>query len=153
MKKVYVSLIADLLHAGHISVLNEAKKYGEVTVGLLTSSAINQLNDTAYLKYNQRLKVLESLSMVTNVIPQETASYKNNLISLKPNYVVHGDDWIEGPQSRYREEVISLLGQWDGELIEVKYSSEINDQNIAWTSDVEYKFKNIEDKNRNWKDI
>ena len=130
MKKVYVSLIADLLHAGHISVLNEAKKYGDVTVGLLTSSAINQLNDTAYLKYNQRLKVLENLSMVTNVIPQDTASYKNNLISLKPNYVVHGDDWIEGPQSRYREEVISLLGQWDGELIEVKYSSEINDQNI-----------------------
>ena len=85
MKKVYVSLIADLLHAGHISVLNEAKKYGDVTVGLLTSSAINQLNDTAYLKYNQRLKVLENLSMVTNVIPQDTASYKNNLISLKPN--------------------------------------------------------------------
>lgn len=130
MKKVYVSLIADLLHAGHISVLKEAKKYGDVTVGLLTSSAINELNDTAYLKYNQRLKVLESLSMVTNVIPQDTASYKNNLIALKPNYVVHGDDWLVGPQSRYREEVISLLGQWDGELIEVKYSSEINDKNI-----------------------
>ena len=61
MKKVYVSLIADLLHAGHIKILKEAEKYGEVTVGLLTSNAIQELNDTAYLKYQQRIKVLERL--------------------------------------------------------------------------------------------
>ena len=74
MKKVYVSMIADLLHAGHINILNEASKYGKVTVGLLTSTAINELNDTAYLKYQQRLDVVSSLSMVPNVIPQEDAS-------------------------------------------------------------------------------
>ena len=130
-KKVYVSLIADLLHAGHINILKEAALYGEVTVGLLTSVAINELNDTAYLKYKQRKEVIESLSMVSNVIPQENASYKENLIKLKPNYVVHGDDWIECPkQSKYRQEVIDLMEQWGGELVEIKYSSDISDQNI-----------------------
>lgn len=130
-KKVYVSLIADLLHAGHINVLKKAASLGDVTVGLLTSVAINELNDTAYLKYNQRKEVIESLSMVSAVIPQETASYKDNLHKLKPNYVVHGNDWINCPkQSRYRDEVINNLHDWGGELIEIEYSSEISDQNI-----------------------
>ena len=130
MKKVYVSMIADLLHAGHINILNEASKYGKVTVGLLTSTAINELNDTAYLKYQQRLDVVSSLSMVPNVIPQEDASYKENLLKIKPDYVVHGDDWQEGKQSKYRQEVIDLLAEWGGELIEVEYSSNISDKNL-----------------------
>ena len=130
MKKVYVSLIADLLHAGHINVLERASRYGNVTVGLLTSTAINELNDTAYLKYQQRADVINSLKMVTRVVPQDGASYKENLMRLKPDFVVHGDDWKEGEQSKYRQEVIELLSEWDGELIEVKYSSDISDKNL-----------------------
>ena len=130
MKKVYVSLIADLLHAGHINVLERASRYGNVTVGLLTSTAINELNDTAYLKYQQRTDVINSLKMVTRVVPQDGASYKENLMRLKPDFVVHGDDWKEGEQSKYRQEVIELLSEWGGELIEVKYSSDISDKNL-----------------------
>ena len=129
-KKVYVSLIADLLHAGHIKVLKEAEKHGEIVVGLLTSTAINELNDTAYLKYQQRLDVLKNLSMVAEVIEQKTASYKGNLMQMKPDFVVHGDDWKSGKQSKYRQEVIDLLGEWGGELIEVEYSSDISDKNL-----------------------
>ena len=129
-KKVYVSLIADLLHAGHINILNEASKYGEVIVGLLTSTAIHELNDTAYLKYQQRLEVIKNLSMVSNVVPQEDASYKKNLLKIKPEFVVHGDDWVDGKQSKYRTEVISLLNEWGGKLVEAKYSSEISDKNL-----------------------
>jgi len=129
-KKVYVSLIADLLHAGHIKVLKEAEKYGEVIVGLLTSTAINELNDTAYLKYQQRLDVIKNLSMVSEVVEQNTASYKDNLMQMKPDFVVHGDDWKDGKQSKYRQEVIGLLGEWGGELIEVEYSSDISDKNL-----------------------
>ncbi len=129
-KKVYVSLIADLLHAGHINILKEAAQYGEVTVGLLTSTAIHELNDTAYLKYQQRLEVIKNLNMVSNVVPQEDASYKKNLLKIKPDFVVHGDDWVEGKQSKYRIEVISLLSEWNGKLVEVKYSSEISDKNL-----------------------
>ena len=130
MKRVYVSMIVDLLHAGHIKVLNEANKHGDVTVGLLTSTAINELNETAYLKYQQRLAVVKNLIMVSGVVPQESASYKDNLIKIKPDYVVHGDDWVNGKQSKYRQEVIDVLSTWGGELIEVEYSSEISDNNI-----------------------
>lgn len=130
-KKVYVSLIADLVHAGHINVLKEAEKFGEVTVGLLTQAAINEMNDTAYLKYDQRKTVIKSLSMVTKVAPQETASYRDNLVALQPDFVVHGDDWVNCPhQGKYREEVVKMLNSWGGKLIEIPYSSDISDQNI-----------------------
>lgn len=130
MKKVYVSLIADLLHSGHLKILKEAEKNGQVIVGLLTSKAISELGDTEYLKFDQRKEVLENLEVVSKVIPQETASYKDNLLSIKPNFVVHGDDWIKGSQSVYRNEVINILKNWGGELIEIEYSSDISDQNI-----------------------
>jgi len=131
MKKIaYVSLIADLVHAGHIKVLEEAKKHGEVIVGLLTSNAINELNDSAYLKFNQRLDVLKNLSMVSEVIPQDTASYIPNLKNIRPDFVVHGDDWVKGNQAIYRKEVIDTLKEWKGKLIEIPYSSEISDVNL-----------------------
>ncbi len=129
-KKVYVSLIADLLHAGHINILKKAASLGEVTVGLLTLEACGELNDIPYLDYEKRKEVLENLSLVKNVVPQTTASYKINLNKLKPDFVVHGDDWKDNAQKRYRSEVVDTIQQWGGKLIEIEYSKNINDLKI-----------------------
>ncbi len=130
MKKVYVSLIADLIHAGHINILKKAHDLGEVTVGLLTLKACGELNDIPYLDYEKRSEVLKSLSLVKNVIPQHTASYYENLNNLRPDYVVHGDDWKSSFQKKYRREVLNELAKWKGELIEVPYSSDISELRI-----------------------
>jgi len=130
MKKVYVSLIGDLLHAGHIRILKKAAELGEVTVGLLTLKATGELNDIPYLGYEQRKMVLENLKMISKLVPQESASYRANLENLKPDYVVHGDEWKQSYQKKYREEVISVLKQWGGELIEIPYSNDISDMKI-----------------------
>ena len=129
-KIVYVSLIADLIHAGHIKILNEASKLGNVTVGLLTLKACGELNDIPYLDYEKRKLVLENLLSVSNIVEQTKASYKENLNLLKPNYVLHGDDWKENYQKKYRDEVVELLKQWNGELIEIPYSQDISDLRI-----------------------
>ncbi len=130
MKKVYVSLIADVLHSGHIKILNEANKYGEVIVGLLTDKACGELNDVPYLNYEQRKIVVENLKMIKEVISQKSASYKENLLKLKPKYVIHGDDWKYNYKRKYREEVIELLKEWGGELIEIPYSKEISEAKL-----------------------
>jgi len=129
-KKVYVSMIADLLHAGHINILKKASELGEVTVGLLTIKASGELNDIPYLHYEKRKEVLENLKMVSKVIPQESASYRENLLKLKPDFVVHGDDWKYSFRRKYREEVIEILKEWGGELVEVPYSKDISEANI-----------------------
>ena len=130
MKKVYVALIADILHAGHINILKEASKLGDVTVGLYTHKACGELNDIPYLTYGKREAVVENIRFVKKVIPQDSASYKDNLLKLKPDFVVHGDDWKNNYKKKYRDEVIEILKEYQGKLIEIPYSKDIVENEI-----------------------
>jgi phosphoenolpyruvate phosphomutase len=125
-KKVYVGMSADLIHPGHLNIINEAKKLGEVTVGLLTDKAIAGYKRLPYLNYDQRKIIVENIKGVENVIPQETLDYVPNLKKLKPDYVVHGDDWKTGVQKSTRDRVIEALKEWNGELVEVSYTKGIS---------------------------
>ncbi len=130
MKKVYVGMIADLLHAGHINILNEAAKLGAVTVGLFSDKAAGEVDDVPYLDVEKRKAVIQSIKSVAAVIIQNSASYKENLERLKPDFVVHGNDWTHGAQKKLREEVLELLKQWNGELVEIPYSQDINELHV-----------------------
>lgn len=125
-KKVYVALSADILHEGHINILKIASNLGNVTVGLLTDKAIAEYKKLPLLNYNQRKQVVENIKFVTEVIPQETLDYRPNLIDIKPDYVVHGDDWKKGVLKKTRGQVISILKKWSGRLIEPKYTKTIS---------------------------
>ncbi len=128
-KKVYVGLSADILHKGHINILKTAKLYGDVYVGLLTDQAIASYKNIPYLDYEKRKIVLENIKYVKKVFPQKTLDYVENLNLIKPDYVVHGDDWKTGVQKETRKRVIKTLKKWSGKLIEPKYT-----QNISSTS-------------------
>ena len=128
-KLVYVGLSADILHKGHINILKTASKYGLVYVGLLTDQAIASYKNIPYLDYEKRKVVLENIKYVKKVIPQKTLNYEENLNIIKPDYVVHGDDWKTGIQKETRKRVIKVLKKWSGKLIEPKYT-----QNISSTS-------------------
>ena len=122
MKKVYVGISADLIHHGHLNIINEARKLGEVTLGLLTDEAIVSYKRLPLLTYEQRKVIMENIKGVSQIVPQETLDYLPNLKKLKPDYVVHGDDWKTGVQKETRQRVIDVLKEWGGELIEVPYT-------------------------------
>lgn len=126
MKKVYVAMSTDILHHGHIHIIEEARKLGEVTVGLLTDEAIAAYKRLPLLPYDQRKKIIENIKGVKNVIPQKTLDYVPNLKKLKPDYVVHGNDWRTGIQKNVRERVIEALNEWNGKLIEPQYTKDIS---------------------------
>ena len=126
MTKVYVGMSADLIHPGHINILNEASKYGSVIVGLLTDEAIASYKRLPSLTYEQRKQIIENIKGVDEVIPQTTLDYVENLKKIKPSYVVHGDDWKTGVQSKVRDRVIKCLEEWGGELIEPEYTKNIS---------------------------
>ncbi len=126
MKKVYVGMSSDVLHHGHIKIIEEARKLGEVTVGLLTDKAIASFKRIPLLSYDQRRKIIENIKGVKEVIPQETLDYAPNIIKLKPNYVVHGTDWREGVQKQIRERVVETLKKWNGELVEPEYTKGVS---------------------------
>ncbi|MCP4295393.1 MAG: phosphoenolpyruvate mutase [Proteobacteria bacterium] len=125
-KSVYVGMSADLLHPGHINIITEASKLGEVTIGLLTDKAIASYKRLPFLTFEQRKKVVENVKGVAQVVPQPTLDYRPNLIELKPDYVVHGDDWQVGVQATVRQQVIDTLGTWGGELKEISYTEGIS---------------------------
>jgi phosphoenolpyruvate phosphomutase / 2-hydroxyethylphosphonate cytidylyltransferase len=122
MSTVYVGMSADMIHHGHINIITEAAKLGEVTVGLLTDKAIASYKRLPYLTYEEREAVVAGIKGVLKVVPQETLDYRPNLEAIKPDIVVHGDDWKSGVQSKVRDQVIDTLAQWGGKLVDVPYT-------------------------------
>ena len=125
-KQVYVGMSADLIHPGHLNIINVARELGEVTVGLLTDEAIASYKRLPVMNYEQRKMVVENIKGVKQVVPQETLDYVPNLRKLKPDIVVHGDDWKTGIQRETRERVIKALQEWGGELVEPTYTPGIS---------------------------
>jgi len=130
LTKVYVGMSADFLHHGHINLINEAAKLGDLTVGLLTDKAVASYKRLPYLDYDERKAVVEALKGVRKVVPQETLDYRPNLEALKPDIVVHGDDWQNGVQSQVRQQVIDKMAEWGGKLVEVPYTPNISSTQI-----------------------
>ena len=125
-KIVYVAMGADLLHPGHLNVIATAVKYGKVIIGLLTDSAIVKFSRLPYMNYEQRKIIMESVKGVSEVVMQDTLDYTKNLEKIKPDFVVHGDDWKVGFQAEIRQKVIDTLAKWGGALVEVPYTQGIS---------------------------
>ena len=125
-KIVYIGMCADLIHHGHLNIIKEAKKYGNVVVGLLTDSAIASYKRLPALCYEERKIIVENIKGVERVVAQETLDYIPNLEKLKPTYVVHGDDWKEGIQKQIRQGVVDKLKEWGGEVVDVPYTKGVS---------------------------
>jgi len=130
MKTVYVGLGTDLIHHGHINIIEKARALGRVTVGLLSDQAVAKYSRIPFLSFEERKRIIENIKGVELVIPQLTLDYDINLRKLKPDYVVHGTDWRSGPQKYIRKKVIALLSEWGGELVEPDYTEGISSSGL-----------------------
>ena len=125
-KIVYIAMSADLVHPGHMNIIKEGLRYGEVVIGLLTDEAIASYKRLPSMTYEDRKLVIENINGVKEVVPQPTLDYRPNLQKIKPDYVVHGDDWKTGVQKQVRQQVLETLQEWGGELIEPEYTKGIS---------------------------
>ncbi len=131
MKTVYIAMSADLITPGHVSIIQEARELGEVVIGLLTDSAIAGYQRLPYMEYEQRKVVVENMVGVREVIPQETLDYVPNLLKIKPDYVIHRDDWNTGVLRETRERVVNVLERWGGKLVELQHKSGVTSISLA----------------------
>lgn len=130
-KKVYLGMIADIMHPGLINIINEGAKYGDVIIGLFTDKAIATHKRLPYLTYEQRETVVRSIHGVADVVPQDDWSYVPNLLKYKPDYIIHGDDWLEGPDKYIRDEVFRVMETLGGKVIEIPYTKGISSSGLA----------------------
>ena len=147
-KFVYIGLTADTIHHGHINLIENAKKYGEIIIGLLTDKAVSDYIRLPLLSYKQRKKILMNIKGVNKVVAQNEWDYSLNIKKYKPKYMIHGNDWLVGPMSNVRQNVIKELKKYGGKLIEVPYTKGIsstalsNEQNKKFTTP-ELRLKNL----------
>ena len=125
-KTVYLGMIGDIMHPGLINIINEGAKYGDVMIGLFTDKAIATHKRLPYLTYEQRKNVIENIKGVSSIVPQDEWSYVPNLLKYKPDYIIHGDDWLYGSDKYIRDEVFKVMEKLGGEVIEIPYTKGIS---------------------------
>lgn len=130
MKKVYTCFCTDIIHEGHLNIINNALKYGEVIVGVLSDKAMIRYNQFPTISFEERIGLIENLEGVSRVVIQDDILYDNIIEKLKPDYVIHGDNWSKGPMVAIRENVLESLERYGGELLEVPYTYNTNVKRI-----------------------
>ena len=129
-KTVFTSMEADVLHPGNLNIINKAKDLGSLIVGLFTDRAIANFKRAPLLDYDQRFTVLKNIKGIDKIIPLDSIDFSGQLKDLRPDIVVHGDDWITGITKTVRHNVINVLKEWDGKLIEFPYTKGISTTDI-----------------------
>ena len=114
----------DIIHGGHISIIRRAQELGQLIIGVLSDEVVGTYKRFPLIPASERKTMLESISGVYKVVYQNTLSYRDNLEQLKPDYVVHGDDWLTGFQKPLRDEVVSILSAYGGQVVEFPYSQD-----------------------------
>lgn len=122
MKKVYTCFCTDVIHEGHLNILKEASKYGEVYVGVLSDEAMVGFNRFPTISIEQRIDIVKATGFAQKVLIQKEMTYDRILEEVRPDYVVHGDNWKKGHQKFIRENVLKNLAKLGGELIEIPYT-------------------------------
>lgn len=123
-------MVADIMHPGLINIINEGAKYGDVVIGLYTDRAVADHKRLPYLTYEQRKAVVENIRNVSEIVPQDEWSYVPNLKKLRPDYIIHGDDWKFGADAEIREDVFKTMKEIGGEVIEIPYTQGINSSSL-----------------------
>lgn len=123
-RKVYMCFSTDMIHSGHIAIIQKAKKLGKLIVGVLSDEAVIGYKRFPLLPFEERKSMFENIAGVYKVVEQKTLSYKENIEKYIPDYVVHGDDWVSGIQKPIRDEVVSILASYGGRLVEYPYSKD-----------------------------
>lgn len=123
-RTVYMSFSTEYIHSGHISIINKARRLGRLIVGILSDEAVSSFRRFPLIPFEDRKALIENIAGVERVVEQKSLSYAENLRVLKPDYVVHGDDWLDGFQKPIRQEVCEVLEEYGGKLIEYPYSND-----------------------------
>ena len=123
---VFIPMAVDLLHHGHIRILNKASKYGTLVVGLITDKGLKTYKGKPVLNYKQRKEIISQIKVVDYVIPLNGLKFLEICNAIKPNYFVHGSDWKTGPQSKVRNELIKNQNKWGGKVKEFKTTKAIS---------------------------
>lgn len=122
MKKVYTCFCTDFIHEGHLNIIREAQKYGEVVVGVLTDKAMIKFNKFPTISFTERVELVKNIKGVSSVVTQDEVMYDKIVEQIHPDYIIHGDNWCSGPMLAIRNNALELMNKIGGQVIDVPYT-------------------------------
>ena len=124
MAKVYTCFCTATIHEGHRNIIREAAKLGDLTVGVLSDRAAIRYNRFPTAMLEERVAAVRAIPGVVDVIVQEDMFYDAVIAELRPDFVVHGDNWCdpEAPEHFIRENVEKCLASYGGRIVDVPYT-------------------------------
>jgi phosphoenolpyruvate phosphomutase len=131
MTKIYLGMTVDIFHHGHINIIERAREYGELIIGLLTDEALADYKRLPYLKFEYRKRILENIVGVSRVVIQNEWDYAPNIRKYRPDFMIHGDDWLDGPLAPYRDKALEALAEYGGKLIEIPYTKDVSSSSLV----------------------
>ena len=152
-RSVYMSLSTNVIHGGHIAIIKKAANLGKLTIGVLSDDVVASYKRAPVVPRSERKALVANIAGVYRVVDQDTLSYADNIRKYKPDIVVHGDNWVTGYQKPIREEVIKLLSEYGGKLVEFPYSADHKYQNIEKTFSGELTDNHREIERDAWKSV
>lgn len=130
IKRVYTCFCTDVIHEGHLNIIREARKYGSVTVGVLDDEATIRFNQFPTVSLEERVAMVKQIEGVDHVVIQKEPLYDNIVAELKPDYIIHGDNWTRGYMKKLRDNAEKVLSAYGGEIIDVPYTYNENVERI-----------------------
>ncbi|MBQ6180291.1 MAG: phosphoenolpyruvate mutase [Ruminococcus sp.] len=130
MKTVYTCFCTDVIHEGHLNILKKAAELGRVVVGILSDQAMIRFNRFPTVSFEERIRIVKELDIVDEVIVQDDIMYDNIVAQLRPDYIIHGDNWLEGPMKAIRDNAESLLSEYGGKVVDIPYTYNENVKRI-----------------------
>ena len=103
----YTTGVFDLFHIGHLNVLKNAKaQCNYLIVGVSTDELVEEYkHKKPIIPYEERVKIVEAIKYVDEVVPQTSMDKFMAWEKLKYNALFHGDDWKNTPMyNKYLEE-------------------------------------------------
>ena len=122
MKTVYTCFSTDIIHEGHLNIIRHAKEYGRVVVGCLSDKEMIRCTKFPTTTIEERMALYRSIEGVDEVILQDNMRYDDVIEKLHPDFVVHGDNWKEGPERSIRDHVEELITPYGGKIIDIAYT-------------------------------
>ena len=122
MKTVYACFTTDVIHAGHLNIIREAQKYGRLIAGVMSDAALVKFDRFPTISQDERMALLKAQEGVSEVVLQDAVMYDRIIAQIKPDYVIHGANWLTGPQKAIRDNAEKALAATGGQIIDVPYT-------------------------------
>lgn len=122
MKTVYTCFCTDVIHDGHLNIINHMKKYGKVVVGCLSDKEMIRCTKFPITSEQERIALYQNIRGVDQVVLQDDMLYNDVIEKIHPDYVVHGDNWKVGAERSIRDHVESMIALYGGQIIDVPYT-------------------------------